>query len=346
MLYTCDYSGCAVKNCEDNGLTPCLEGNTFQDCDHIKVVNIEGNLQTDDEDNYEDEENDIAFKDIMSSRNLIKYENIKFFGLENEPSIATLIGLPNSGKTSLLTSMLYTLRMENEQNLNFMGSSTLNSWSNLINLTSYAHGNTPRHPERTIDRPDTKYLHLLISKGDKSYDLLLGDTAGEIFSGIAENNDIESQEYERIKKWVSETKTLLICLDSSDYYTPDIWISKENHMIFIDRLADIIADFNPDVNIVFIQTKYDKVDENHDNFQYHKEVNDYFFEKFSRNLVGIAKTISITAKQGVPPEDIDKILSLCIINMKSSSEVKDQQDIDKKISDEVTSTHQHLKEWI
>lgn len=215
MLYTCDYPGCAVKNCEDNGLTPCLEGNTFQDCDHIKVVNIEGNLQTDDEDNYEDEENDIAFKDIMSSRNLIKYENIKFFGLENEPSIATLIGLPNSGKTSLLTSMLYTLRMENEQNLNFMGSSTLNSWSNLINLTSYAHGNTPRHPERTIDRPDTKYLHLLISKGDKSYDLLLGDTAGEVFSGIVENNDIESQEYERIKKWVSETKTLLICLDLS-----------------------------------------------------------------------------------------------------------------------------------
>ncbi len=345
MLYTCDYSGCAVKNCEDNGLLPCLEGNTFQDCEHIKVVNIESNSETDDEQNYEYEEDDTDFKSIISSRNLIKFENIKFFGLENEPSIATLIGLPNSGKTSLLTSMLYMLRMDNEQNLNFMGSSTLNAWSNLISLTLYAYGNTPRHPERTIDKPNTQYLHLLINKDDKPYDLLLGDTAGEIFSGIVENNDIESQEYERIKKWVSETKTLLICLDSSDYYTEDIWISKENHMIFIDRLAEIIADFNPEVSIVFIQTKYDKVDENHENFQYHQEVNDYFIEKFSRNLIGIAKTISITAKQGVPPEDIDKILSLCLINT-PLLEVHSQEDMDKNILNEVTSIHQHLKEWI
>ncbi|SCC70918.1 TRAFAC clade GTPase domain-containing protein [Acinetobacter albensis] len=346
MLYTCGRSECAVKNCLDNGDIPCLEGDAYEDCQYIKLINNENNLQEDNEANQVVEESEIDFKNILSSRGFIKSENIKFFGLEAEPSIATLIGLPNSGKTSLLTSMLYALRMDNEQQLSFMGSSTLNAWSNLINLTLYAHGNTPRHPERTIDRSETQYLHLLINKDDIGYDLLLGDTAGEIFSGIVENYDTESQEYKRIIKWISEVKTLLICLDSSDYYTADIWISKENHMIFIDRISEIIADFNPDVRVVFVQTKYDKVDENHNNFEYHKEVNDYFLEKLSDNLVGIAKTISITANQGVLPKDIDNILAFCINNSYVILDEKVHLNIDDKISSKEKLIYNHLKEWI
>ncbi|ENU99362.1 TRAFAC clade GTPase domain-containing protein [Acinetobacter variabilis] len=342
MLYTCERTDCDVKNCIDDGETPCMHGDSYQDCPYNKLIDDENESSEDDE----IIENEINFQNILSGRNLIKYDDIKYFGLEVEPSIATLIGLPNSGKTSLLTSMLYTLRMNNEEELNFMGSSTLNAWSHLINLTLYAYGNTPRHPERTIDKADTHYLHLLINKDNKGYDLFLGDTAGEIFSGIVDNFNEESQEYQRIKKWIVESNILLICLDSLDYYTENLWVSKENHMIFIDRIYEIVNEYNPKIRIIFIQTKYDMVENNHENFQYHEEVNEYFIEKFKNNLVSTAKTISITAKQGIPPQDIDKILATCIGVLSEKPINEDPVVIKEGISKKVHLIQNCLEEWI
>ena len=335
-LYTCKNPDCPVKNsCED--IPPCHIGNTHEDCEDFYEVSNDENI----EENEDSQSKDIDLKEILVCNTHINYDQIKFFSLEAEPSIATFIGLPNVGKTSLLTSIIYALRMGNDADLGFMGSSTLNAWNQLIDLTHYAHGETPQHPERTIDRPGTRYLHLLAKHNGKGSDLFLGDTAGEIFSSLIGNSDEQSQEYQRIVQWITEAKILLICLDSSEYYPDKLWLSKDNHTIFIDRVSEIIAKYNPNVDIIFIETKYDLVQNNKKVYQYHEQVNQYFFDRF-KNILKHIKTISITAKQGEFPVGVGEIATTCFAAQTGKNTHEDLNFVKYNVQD----VYSELKEWI
>ncbi|HAV5768649.1 TPA: hypothetical protein JI173_00060 [Acinetobacter baumannii] len=338
-LYDCSVNGCRVKLCEDNGENPCFFGDTYEECKNIKCVNQDEALA------YQKQvciEEELNFKNIFFMGNSLKFEEIKYLALEDNPRIITLIGLPNVGKTSLLVSFIYALRMNNKFDLKFKGSITLNGWKDLINYTYYAYGETPQHPERTIDKLNTEYLHILVKDCDKTIDLLFGDTAGELFSALLDEVPDDSQEIIKITQWITESQILLLCLDSSEYYTENLWLSKDNHTRFIDKLSVLIEKYNPNIKIIFIETKNDIINEESENYQYHQEVNEYLFEKLSNNIIDSFKTVSITAKQGVFPQSVDEILNSCINVYKNSI------NREKIIGCEETikNTYNYLGEWI
>ena len=85
-LYTCKNPDCPVKNsCED--IPPCHIGNTHEDCEDFYEVSNDENI----EENEDSQFKDIDLKEILVCNTHINYDQIKFFSLEAEPSIATFL---------------------------------------------------------------------------------------------------------------------------------------------------------------------------------------------------------------------------------------------------------------
>lgn len=99
------------------------------------------------------------------------------------PVIMALIGLPDAGKTTFLTTFYSRIRREPLGERQFAGSMTLRGWEVLNRHLMWLEGTPPTYPPRTSGAQRTPgLLHLAVrGDGDQLTDVVLADTPGEWF---------------------------------------------------------------------------------------------------------------------------------------------------------------------
>lgn len=113
------------------------------------------------------------------------------FGLRR-PQILALIGLPDAGKTSFLTTVYDRIRREALGGRDFAGSITLRGWEVLNQHLKWRPSMAPTYPPRTSGaRREPGFLHLALrSEDDRLVDILFADTPGEWFRTFARDGNV------------------------------------------------------------------------------------------------------------------------------------------------------------
>lgn len=108
------------------------------------------------------------------------------------PHILALVGLPDAGKTSFLTTVYHRLRRERLGGRDFAGSMTLRGWEVLHQHIKWRPDMPPSYPPRTSGaQREPGFLHLALrGDDDQLVDLLLNDTPGEWFRTFVDDEDV------------------------------------------------------------------------------------------------------------------------------------------------------------
>lgn len=108
------------------------------------------------------------------------------------PYVIALIGLPDAGKTSFLTTVYDRVRREPLGGRHFAGSMTLRGWEVLHRNLKWRRDMPPSYPPRTSGaRREPGFLHLALrGEDDRLVDVLLADTPGEWFSTFARDANV------------------------------------------------------------------------------------------------------------------------------------------------------------
>lgn len=114
------------------------------------------------------------------------------YGLRR-PHIVALVGLPDAGKTSFLTTLYHRIRHEPLGGRAFAGSFTLRGWEVLHQNLKWRQSMPPAYPPRTSGaRREPGLLHLSLRGPDEDLptDVLLADTPGEWFQTFSRDTNV------------------------------------------------------------------------------------------------------------------------------------------------------------
>lgn len=180
----CSQPGCIVS---DNG--KCLEGFTpVESCPHVKTNNKAPTSQTKDT----SETPNVAITEIPSG------EAITEDGADNIPrqfetKVVIIAGPPDSGKTTIITSLYEEFQGGPYSGFIFAGSNSLIGFERRCHEGRKASGNKKPDTVRTPSQSTVNFLHLRLAKvhseGFHIQNLLLADMPGETFKAIRDSSD-------------------------------------------------------------------------------------------------------------------------------------------------------------
>ncbi|WP_460678954.1 TRAFAC clade GTPase domain-containing protein [Mucilaginibacter koreensis] len=155
-------------------------------------------------------------------------------------SVVGLIGVQNSGKTTLLT-LLYCLlrRGENVGEYQFAGSYTLPAWETLAYYMTWKPGNDisfPPHTPGSFGRiPGLLHLGLKDANG-RLFDILITDAKGEWFKDWATNLDGATSQ---TPNWIHEhSSSFILVADCEELAGPDRGTARDDLKDLYNRLTN------------------------------------------------------------------------------------------------------------
>ena len=172
------------------------------------------------------------------------------------PIVIAVVGLPDVGKTSLLTSFYDRIRREHLGGRYFAGSYTLRGWAALARYLRWQGNVPPAYPPRTSgDRREPGYLHLALrGSDDRLVDLLVADTPGEWFKEWA--NDANAEGARGARQTMEHVDGVIFCIDPTELSGPDRLIKRATLKRLAGRLANAER-IGPPAELVAVYTKND-----------------------------------------------------------------------------------------
>lgn len=155
------------------------------------------------------------------SGNSMGMDDLKIVAERSSPLLISLMGAPNSGKTTFL-GLLYLLLSDGRQleKHRFSNSYTLMGWEYIANFMRYEGGSKSGFPPHTSSYGgrDVGLLHLGLKNNKKLTDILLTDVPGEWFK----NWSVDEKDVNAGKAgWIDENATgVILFLDSEGLSSP------------------------------------------------------------------------------------------------------------------------------
>ena len=155
-----------------------------------------------------------------------------------------IIGVQNSGKTTLLTLLYCLLRRGHKiGEFQFAGSYTIPAWENLAYYMTWKPGNhisfPPHTPGSTGRIPGLLHLSLRDAIGNRK-DLLLTDAKGEWFGDWAGNINLDTA---ASPIWIHQnSKAFVLVADCDELSGPNRGLARDSLKSLYNRIADDIGD--------------------------------------------------------------------------------------------------------
>jgi hypothetical protein len=211
----------------------------------------------------DESEIEISLGDTLNS------DAVDAFLRQRKATIVSLVGEPNTGKTTLVSIVYELIRRARFSSLVFAGSETLRGFERRCHLSRIASERETPDTEHTPKANPVEYLHLRALVSDENYeDFLLADRSGELFSDVVD-------EPAKSKNFIEISKCNVVCIlvDGAQL------IDNEKRALHLTRIRRLMRAFSeqgalPKSGIIqIVLTKFDALGDDPENHPVLTQVN-------------------------------------------------------------------------